>query len=297
MGSSRTKLLLGTRETFGELLIDAAQSRLWVSVAFFVPDFRFDVGGGTEHGAGFFDALQTAARRGVDVRVIFWSAVFEGKGNAEAESSVFADTAEHRSLCEQHMPACKVLFDPSPSRVHCHHQKSWICDDVSLIGGINLELQPEFPTTTGEGWLPARYDNYLRIDDAALCLEHRQFFAARWNCSPGFVPDEHAALSEHELAAVSGDTSLAAREAHGTSAGVAKASLRLLANVVEGHYLPPATAGQTDLSDGRAQIVEWYLEAIRASEHSVLVESTHFVRHRPGGSASSLLCMRRSAHC
>ena len=50
MGSSRTKLLLGARETFGELLglIDAAQSRLWVSVAFFVPDFRFDVGGGTE---------------------------------------------------------------------------------------------------------------------------------------------------------------------------------------------------------------------------------------------------------
>ena len=49
----------------------------------------------------FFATLQSAAARGVDVRVIFWSAVFEGKGNAEADSAVFADTPEHRRICEE----------------------------------------------------------------------------------------------------------------------------------------------------------------------------------------------------
>lgn len=277
----RTSFYAATREAWRELLrlVDNATTRCWVSVAFFVQEFEFCDGSGGKP-RGFFALLQAAAERGVNVRVIFWSATFEGKGGG-VETSVFADTPEHRAVCAERMPGVRVLFDPSPSRVHCHHTKSFVVDDTSMIGGINLELQPEFPTSTGEGWLPARWDNYLRIDDEAACHAHRQFFAARWNCSPGFNAGRgDVALSAADAAADRGtpwpaDLAAAAR--------TAADSVRLLANVPVGHYSRPggaAAAGGSattmDLSDGRAEIVEWYLETVGRAQQAVLIESTHF---------------------
>ena len=47
--------------------IDEAEHSVWLTVAYYAPDFRMPDGRGS-----LFDVLDRAAARGLDVRVIFW---------------------------------------------------------------------------------------------------------------------------------------------------------------------------------------------------------------------------------
>src|SRR5215472_7589353 len=57
--------------------IEAARHSLWLTVAFFRPDFRIP-----DSRQSLFEVLDRAAARGLDVRVIFWPAksrIFGGR--------------------------------------------------------------------------------------------------------------------------------------------------------------------------------------------------------------------------
>jgi cardiolipin synthase A/B len=47
--------------------IESARHGVWLTVAFFAPDFCFPDGGGS-----LFDVLDRAVARGLDVRILFW---------------------------------------------------------------------------------------------------------------------------------------------------------------------------------------------------------------------------------
>jgi cardiolipin synthase A/B len=74
--------------------IDAAQHSIWLTVAFYSPDFSMPDGRGS-----LFDILDRAAARGLDVRVIFW------RPNPEcpwgSRGSTFEGTPEDRDLLRE----------------------------------------------------------------------------------------------------------------------------------------------------------------------------------------------------
>src|ERR1700754_1646353 len=63
-----------------------AQHSVWITVTFLAPDFQMPDGHGT-----FFDVLDGAAARGLDVRVIFWRPNPESSGYGQAFAGTDAD--------------------------------------------------------------------------------------------------------------------------------------------------------------------------------------------------------------
>jgi cardiolipin synthase A/B len=73
--------------------IDEAQRSIWLTVAFYAPDFRMP-----DSHASLFDVLDRVVARGLDVRVIFWRPNPEsiGLGRTLAGSSANRDMLHKR---------------------------------------------------------------------------------------------------------------------------------------------------------------------------------------------------------
>jgi phosphatidylserine/phosphatidylglycerophosphate/cardiolipin synthase-like enzyme len=155
--------------------IEAAQHSVFVTVAFMHADFLMPDGRGS-----FFDVLDAATRRGLDVRVIFW----------RTEPS----TAAYASTCFDGTPAQREMLRVRGStfgtrwakagEAYCHHQKSWIIDagqptEVAFVGGMNLN--PQYVVLPGHADRPdGAHDIYLEIAGPAATDIHHNF-VQRWN--------------------------------------------------------------------------------------------------------------------
>ena len=115
--------------------VEAARSRVWITVAFIEPDVQMPDGRGS-----FFDVLDRAVARGIDVRVIFWRPV---ELDPLETGTHFEGSEEERRWLAERGSRFLARWDCLPGN-GCQHQKSWLIDaglegEVGFVGGINLD--------------------------------------------------------------------------------------------------------------------------------------------------------------
>ncbi|HWN70282.1 MAG TPA: hypothetical protein VNM90_21730, partial [Haliangium sp.] len=156
--------------------VDAARRSVWITIAFH--DHGFHIPG--DHGS-FFDVLDRARARGLDVRVIFWRAPeLEGRD----PGIHFPGTAEQRRWLADRSSRFLARWDRLPKPL-CHHQKSWIVDagdagEIAFVGGINLDHASI--AIPGHPYRDAGniHDVYLELRGPAATDVHHNF-VQRWN--------------------------------------------------------------------------------------------------------------------
>jgi len=157
--------------------VEAARSRVWVTLAFVDRDARLPDGRGT-----LFDVLDAAAARGLDVRALIWhepelDTILPGSSHFPARA------AEHEWL-RTRGSRLRARWDHVPD--YCHHQKSWLVDaggpgEIAFVGGINVESG----SMVSPGHRPPRdgddvHDVYLEVQGPAATDVHHNF-VQRWN--------------------------------------------------------------------------------------------------------------------
>jgi len=153
--------------------VEAAQHSIWLTVAFFAPDFRMPDGGGA-----LLDVLDRAVERGLDVRVIFWRPNQESIGYGRT----FAGTPEERAMLAARGSRFRIRWDRAHGP-YCQHQKSWLIDagqasETAFVGGTNLTARAMgSPGHAAEG---ERHDVYVEILGPSATDVHHNF-VQRWN--------------------------------------------------------------------------------------------------------------------
>jgi phosphatidylserine/phosphatidylglycerophosphate/cardiolipin synthase-like enzyme len=178
-------------------VVEAARHSVFVTVAFIHPSFELPDGRGS-----FFDVLERAARRGVDVRVVFWRTEPETRAY---ESTCFVGDAQQQELLRSRDSSLSIRWDRAGDAV-CHHQKSWIADagtesEIAFVGGMNLN--PSFVVSPGHrDRADGAHDVYVEICGPSAADLHCSF-VQRWNDAsdravPGGVwgPKGHDDLTE-----------------------------------------------------------------------------------------------------
>src|SRR3989454_9068826 len=115
--------------------VEAARASVWVTVAFIERDLALPGACGT-----FFDLLDRAAARGLDVRALFWRE--PELDRLLPGASHFGGSEAERAWLRARGARFLARWDHLPR--YCHHQKSWIVDagqpgEVAFVGGINLD--------------------------------------------------------------------------------------------------------------------------------------------------------------
>jgi len=164
--------------------VEAARASVWVTVAFVERDLVLPGARGT-----FFDLLERAAARGLEVRALFWRE--PELGRLLPGASHFAGSAEERAWLAARGARFLARWDHLPH--YCHHQKSWLIDagrpgEVAFVGGINLDhgslVAPGHPPVRGgrsdEDIYANIHDLYLELSGPAATDVHHNF-VQRWN--------------------------------------------------------------------------------------------------------------------
>jgi cardiolipin synthase A/B len=112
--------------------IETAQHRVWATITFMWADFRMPDGRGTA-----LEVLDRAAKRGVDVRLLFWR---PDEATAHHRRNAFWGAEEHFALLEQFNLG--IRWDCAQAGF-CQHQKTWLIDagtdhPIAFLGGLNL---------------------------------------------------------------------------------------------------------------------------------------------------------------
>lgn len=154
--------------------IEAAQHSVWVTVTFMWSEFRMPDGRGTA-----LEVLERAAKRGIDVRLIFW------RPDDETESlrqNAFWGAPEHFDQLRTLQANLNIRWD----RAHpgfCQHQKTWLIDagndeQIAFLGGLNLNPHSMVsPGHFGEG---QNHDLYIELSGPSVADVHHNF-VQRWN--------------------------------------------------------------------------------------------------------------------
>ncbi len=248
--------------------VEAARRRVWVTVAFLDHDLRMP----DDYG-NFFDVLDRAAARGVDVRVLFWRE--PELATQLPGSSHFAGTDAERAWLAARGAGFAARWDHVPR--YCHHQKSWIVDagelgELAFVGGINLDresmvLPGHAPLTVGA----STHDVYLEVRGPATTdVVHN--FVQRWNeASERARPDgcwPHAEAAND----LPMPTRLAARAGN--------VPVQITRTIRAGCYAvdraaPDAAAFR--IADGEQSVLEQYVAAIDAARRTLYLENQFFL--------------------
>jgi phosphatidylserine/phosphatidylglycerophosphate/cardiolipin synthase-like enzyme len=152
--------------------IDAARQSVWLTVAFYAPDFRMPDGRGS-----LFDVLDRAVARRLDVRVIYW------RPNPESSwlGRTFSGSSADRTMLQARGSQFRARWDRAHGP-YLHHQKSWLVDaggpsEVAFVGGINLTARAVGSPGHREGH---RHDVYVEVSGPAATDVHHNF-VQRWN--------------------------------------------------------------------------------------------------------------------
>jgi cardiolipin synthase A/B len=241
--------------------VEAARHSVWVTVAFISAGFLMPGGRGT-----FFDVLDTAVARGLDVRVIFWrpnpEATYAGAG------ATFTGEQADRDFLERRKSRFRIRWD----RTHgafCQHQKCWLMDagessETAFVGGMNINPHAMvFPGHAGGGGF---HDAYVEIAGPSATDVHHNF-AQRWNeASERAVDDGTWAHNGQDDLAFPEHLS----QARGTSL------VQIQRNIHAGLYRdsrPSPAAFPFDIANGESTIRKQYLAAIDAARHSIYIEN------------------------
>ncbi len=244
--------------------VETARDSVRVTVAFVDREVQMPDGRGS-----FFDVLDRAAARGLDVRVLFWRE--PDLPRLMPGSAHFAGTAEERGWLDDRHARFLARWDHLPR--YCHHQKSWVIDagaagELAFVGGINLDhgslVPPGHPPRAGD---PGVHDLYLEVaGPASSDVAHN--FVQRWNeaseraCADGCWPD----------AARADDLPFPSR-----LAGVAgPVPVQITRTVRAGRYEAAVAAPETEpfaVDGGETSVAEQYMAAIDAARHGIYIEN------------------------
>ena len=238
--------------------VEAATTSVMVCVAFLEVDARFPGGRGT-----FFDLMDGAASRGVDVRVLFWHP--EGHG-VDAEDT-FPGTESSGRLLGGRFTSWQARWDAVGRQ--CQHQKAWLMDagtddEVAFVGGINItrgsmagsdhaEPDPELGFTRGE-----RYSNVHDVHclvRGPVAIDVHENFVMRWN-GASERGRQHGSWPH-------GRTEDLSAPVAGTGE-VGTTTAQIQRSVLPGLY--------SELPDGENSVREQYLLAITAARDYVYIE-------------------------
>jgi cardiolipin synthase len=247
--------------------VDAARRSVWITIAFHDRDFRMP----GDHGS-FFDVLDRARARGLDVRVIFWRAP---ELEARDPGIHFSGTEEERRWLADRGSRCLARWDRLPKPL-CHHQKTWIVDagsagEIAFVGGINLDHASV--AIPGHPYRDAGniHDVYLELRGPAATDVHHNF-VQRWNQASerrradGAWPDPAAA----------GDLPFPTETSPPAPAGV---PVQITRTVRAGCYTDgTATPGGAAfaIEKGEQSILEQYVAAIDAARSTIYFEDQLF---------------------
>lgn len=242
--------------------VDAAKHSVWLTVAFYQPDFRMP------DGRTLWDVLDEASARGLDVRVLFWRYVGPDLLGPRAH---FPGTAAERSMLRARNSRFLARWDQAHG-TYCQHQKSWLIDagresEVAFVGGINLNpasvVPPGHPPTdNGRN----THDVYVELQGPAASDVHHNF-VQRWNEASdreqpdGVWPQESPG---DELTFPSS-----------ASAGRGDAVVQIQRTVRRGLYagVTPTPGGRPfDIARGELSIADQYLKAIGAAQRTIYLE-------------------------
>lgn len=154
--------------------IEGARERVWATVTFMWASFQMP----DERGSAL-DALNRAAARGVDVRLIFW------RPDPETESlktNAFWGAPEHFALLAASQSGVRIRWDRAQPGF-CQHQKTWLTDagtelEIAFLGGINLNPHSMVaPGHRGEG---QNHDVYVELTGPSV-VDVNHNFVQRWN--------------------------------------------------------------------------------------------------------------------
>jgi len=246
--------------------VEHATDSVWLTVAFMDRELAFP----DAHGS-FFDVLERAALRGVDVRVLFWSEP-EIEKMITGSSHFPAGRASFETLSQR---APHVLARWDRLRGYCHHQKSWLVDagtdrETAFVGGINLDqesiVSPGHPS--GEGPAGASvHDVYAELRGPSATDVHHNF-VQRWNeASERAQPfGSFPSLSRADDLAFPNQLS---REAGDSFVQVART---IRADVYQRDVAAPGAAALA-IAGGEFSILEQYLAAVDAAERTIYLEN------------------------
>jgi cardiolipin synthase len=238
--------------------IAAARHSLWLTVAFFRPDFRMPDGG-----ESLFDVLDRAAARGLDVRVIFWRPNPEGP----RQGGKFSGSPDDRRMLEARGSRFRARWDRAHGP-YLQHQKSWLVDagqpsEVAFVGGINLTARAMgSPGHDGGG----QHDAYVELSGPAATDVHHNF-VQRWNEASERNADDgrwgHDAADQLPF-----PTRL--------SAPRGPSRVQIQRNIHAGLYADgTASPGSVpyDIAAGERTIFDQYLLAINAARETIYIEN------------------------
>jgi len=244
--------------------VEAARESVWLTVAYLDRDVAMP-----DRRGMLFEVLERAARRRIDVRMLFWRE--PRLGEIEPGSTHFPGDAGDRAWLAEHAPTLKARWDRHP-REFCHHQKSWIVDagrsgEVAFVGGINLVhasiCRPGHPPHPGG----QDHDVYVEVAGPAATDVHHGF-VQRWNeaseraKTDGVWPDAGRA-DDLEFPAF-------------LSPAAGEIPVQMTRTVAAGLYTADASppGGKPfPIARGEQSVLEQYLAAIAAARSSIYVEN------------------------
>jgi phosphatidylserine/phosphatidylglycerophosphate/cardiolipin synthase-like enzyme len=245
--------------------VEAARCSVWVTVAFIDRDTRLPGGDGS-----FFDLLDRAAARGLDVRALFWREPLLAPLASDPLWRHFEGNDADRAFLEQRRARFAARWDHLP-RTYCHHQKSWVIDagensEVAFVGGINIQdssmVEPGHP--------PAPHGNvhdaYIEIKGPAATDVHHNF-VQRWN----EASERHVVSGCWPDASACADLVFPSR----LSEPPADVPVQIQRTIRRGAYTdatPAVGANSFPIGGGEKSTLEQYLRAIEGARSTIYIE-------------------------
>jgi phosphatidylserine/phosphatidylglycerophosphate/cardiolipin synthase-like enzyme len=239
--------------------VETARTSVWVTVAFLEPDFEMPDGRGH-----FFDVLDRAAERGLDVRALFW------RSPEVDERAHFPGSERQRALLRERGARFAARWDSLPGDT-CHHQKSWLVDageesEVAFVGGINLDKGSVSPPGHGVPGSHHVHDVYLELRGPAATDVHHNF-AQRWN-----EASEHARSDGHWPEGADAGPLVFPDMLSPEAGDVPVQITRTVQGGLYGDGTPSPDGKPFSIREGEFSIYDQYIAAIDAARRTIYLE-------------------------
>jgi phosphatidylserine/phosphatidylglycerophosphate/cardiolipin synthase-like enzyme len=242
--------------------VEDAKRSAWVTVAFIDEGVEMPDGRGT-----FFDVLDRAAGRGIDVRALFWR--FEPYGAQRLLLDAFPGDERERAWLEERGSKFSARWDHNPG--YCHHQKSWLIDagevgETAFVGGINLNKTSVVPMghPHQEHLRGSTHDVYVEVQGPVATDVHHNF-VQRWN---------EASERDHEHGKWRDAEDLDWPVALSAEAGDVPVQLtRTVRSEMYSDGSPPPGGEAHAIAEGDGSMLEQYVAAIDAAREYIYFEN------------------------